>query len=408
MKIVLITSGQPSLNPRLVKEADTLVAAGYRVKVIYQYWNNWGTELDRELLKTKKWSFQLIGGSPDKQRLLYNFTRLQWKIGKLLVEKFGFKSWRELAIGRCTKQVIRAAENNIANLYIAHNLAALPAAALAAKKNNSKCGFDAEDFHRNEVTDNIFDYDFKLKKNIEDKYIKQLDYLSTASPLISLAYSEIYPEQEPVTILNAFPKQLITRQGSVDDCKLKLFWFSQTIGIGRGLEELIEALAFIKDYIIELHLLGNYDDQTKKSFEKISSAYSFNPDLIHYYHPIAPQKIFAFASQFDLGIASEISSPKNRDICLTNKIFTYIQSGLAVIASDTTAQKKLFEEYPDMGIVYKKNNPESLAAAIKIYIENRELLRKHQNRAYKYATETLNWEVEQEKFLSIVKYTLEN
>ena len=52
MKIVLISPGQPSLNPRLVKEADTLAANGYDVTVLYSYWNDWGAKFDKTLLPT--------------------------------------------------------------------------------------------------------------------------------------------------------------------------------------------------------------------------------------------------------------------------------------------------------------------------------------------------------------------
>ena len=55
-KVVLITSGQPSLNPRLVKEADILANSGFDVTVLYAYWNNWGTTYDNDLLSNKKWN----------------------------------------------------------------------------------------------------------------------------------------------------------------------------------------------------------------------------------------------------------------------------------------------------------------------------------------------------------------
>ncbi len=40
-----------------------------------------------------------------------------------------------------------------ADLYIAHNLGALTAAAMAAQKNNARYSFDAEDFHRAQEED---------------------------------------------------------------------------------------------------------------------------------------------------------------------------------------------------------------------------------------------------------------
>ena len=51
---VLITTGQPSVNPRIVKEADALHAAGLSVKMLYCYWINWAFEADKKLLKNVK------------------------------------------------------------------------------------------------------------------------------------------------------------------------------------------------------------------------------------------------------------------------------------------------------------------------------------------------------------------
>ncbi|RYY08097.1 MAG: hypothetical protein EOP43_01165, partial [Sphingobacteriaceae bacterium] len=128
-KIVLITSGQPSLNPRLVKEADTLVSAGFDVTVIYQYWNSWGTKLDEQLLPAKKWKAIRVGGSPQYKKLIYWRSRLQHKVAKVLVKRFGFKFYlAEKAIGRCTFLLLKKALQHPADLYIAHNLAALPVA----------------------------------------------------------------------------------------------------------------------------------------------------------------------------------------------------------------------------------------------------------------------------------------
>ena len=50
-KIVLITTGQPSTNPRIVKEADALHAAGYDVTVLYSFFISWAFEKDKILLQ---------------------------------------------------------------------------------------------------------------------------------------------------------------------------------------------------------------------------------------------------------------------------------------------------------------------------------------------------------------------
>ncbi len=49
--IVLVTTKQPSSNPRLVKEATALAANGYDVSVVYNFWNMWADEADISILK---------------------------------------------------------------------------------------------------------------------------------------------------------------------------------------------------------------------------------------------------------------------------------------------------------------------------------------------------------------------
>ena len=134
-KIVLITSGQPSTNPRLVKEADALTEAGYDVVVLYQYYSHWATELDQQLLKTKRWKAIRVGGDPNEDKIAYFKTKITHKISTFIVAKIGFQSIFSIAaIGRATSSLISKAKKIQADLYIAHNLAALPAAVIAMYK----------------------------------------------------------------------------------------------------------------------------------------------------------------------------------------------------------------------------------------------------------------------------------
>ncbi len=401
-KIVLITSGQPSLNPRLVKEADTLVANGYDVTVIYQFWNQWGTDLDDKVIPQKKWNAIRVGGDPHSEKALYFYTRLKLKIAKILIKYIGFKgNIPELALGRTTTQLIKEASKNKADLYIAHNLAALPAAVIAASKHNAKCGFDAEDFHRNEVTDNENSFEYRLTSYIEDKYVPQLNYLSTASPLISEAYTKLYPQLNPKTILNVFPKQNL-KTSIESEGALKLFWFSQSIGFDRGLEDVIIAIGALNTFPIELHLLGFHTAETQMTFENFAERMGVDRNKLFFYQPIDGSEIFSFASKFDIGLATEIGVPINRDICLTNKIFTYIHSGLAILASDTSAQKQFLSSFSQIGMVYERKSVASLKNILSKYSTQKDLLFKHKTQAKVCANEKLNWNQEKLKFLTIV------
>jgi len=399
LKIVLITSGQPVLNPRLVKEADLLAEAGYEVIVIYQYWTDWATEVEKTLLPQKQWKAIRVGGSPKSQIILYWYTRIKFKVIRLLYKYF--KLFPEAAIARSANLLLSHAKKHVADLYIAHNLGALQVAVKASKFHQTKCGFDAEDFHRNENANDQNHFAVKLNTAIENRYIPMVDYLTASSPLTAAAYAKIFNRVCPV-ILNVLPKTK-EKQSSRSNSILRVFWFSQTIGGDRGIETIIDALN-ISDNKFELHLLGKVDflyiDMLRNRLNK-------NKSQLHFHAPIAPDQIPYFASQFDIGIASETGFSINNNYALSNKIFTYIQTGLATIASDTPAQKELLTKYNNIGSLYSIGDASQLASILDQYHNDRNLLLAQKKVAFELGQSELNWDIEGKKLSELVRNTFE-
>jgi glycosyltransferase involved in cell wall biosynthesis len=401
-KIILISSGQPSLNPRLVKEADALVENGYEVTVLYAYWNEWGTDIDKMLLPLKRWQAIRVGGDPDQKRLTYFFSRLLNKFSLLIIKKTGIKYFACFAISRGSYFLIKEAKKQKADLYIGHNLGALPALIAAAKTHNKPVGFDAEDFHRYETTNNEKNEDVILKSFIENKYIPQVSYLSASSTQIANAYQRLFPDKVPVTLLNVFPFDENIKQPQLNNSQpIKLFWFSQVIGVNRGIEDAVKALHYLKDSNFELHLLGYHISQSITFIEDLNKGAA----RIFYHQPVMPDKLAGFASQFDIGLAMEPGFSRNNDFALSNKLFTYMQGGLAIVASDTTAQSALLEQFPAIGATYKKGDAQSLAVVLSAYKKNRDKLQKSRVASWLLAKDNLNWKNESKKFLTLVQET---
>jgi glycosyltransferase involved in cell wall biosynthesis len=370
--------------------------------VLYAHWNAWGTAFDKDLILSKKWKAICVAGDPINDKAAYFFSRLLHKAAKSINSLTGGKYLAESALARASYYLTVEAKKHQADLYIAHNLGALPAAVKAAKANKKPCGFDAEDFHRNEVSDYQNNPDVILKTRLEDRYIPQVDYLTASSPLIAKAYEQLYPNKKPVVILNVFPDNPAIKPPVLNaDGPIRLFWFSQTIGPNRGLEGVLDILSGLKGQAFELHLLGHISIEVQQMFEKYDSV------SVYFHEPVSPDEIIPFASQFDIGLATEERTPLNRNICLTNKIFTYIQAGLAVIASDTSAQKQFLKEYPGIGKIYENTDTEILADILLNYHQNREQLFETRKAALQLAHGKLNWETEKEKFLSIIKEIIE-
>ncbi len=380
----------------MVKEADMLAANGYNVTVMYAYWNDWGTRLDDELLATKKWKAIRVGGDPVHQPFVYFLSRLIYKLASLFARWTGARWFTTAAVARSSFFLVSEAKKHQADLYIGHNLGALPATVIAAKKHSKPCGFDAEDFHRNELSDNETDFEVKLKTQIENKFILMVTYFSASSGPIANAYQQLYPMLYPLVIRNVFSKKNIAASPLVNNYNkpLKLVWISQTIGPNRGLETLIEALDMIGPEF-ELHLLG----QSTVEFNKLLNR---GKTKLHFYAPISSDQLAAFAALFDIGLALEPGFSINNNLALSNKIFTYLQAGLAIIASDTTAQQGFLNQHPSVGKLYKKGSPESLAQILSYYHHNREQLFETRGLALQLAREELNWETEKEQLLKLI------
>jgi len=403
-KIVLVTSGQPSLNPRLVKEADALSAAGYKVTVIYAYWNNWGADFDKQLLAKKNWNALCTGGDPVHKRTSYFFSRIVNKSALVFRRYTGINILIDLAASRASYFLIREAKKHKADLYIGHNLGALPAVVAAAKAYGKPCGFDAEDLHRYEISNDINHVDVKLKTEIEDHYLPQLNYFTTSSPQIAEIYKQLYPGLNPTVLLNVFPKTTIDITAKAHHRPVKLFWFSQTIGPNRGLQDAINALRLLDKADFEFHILGS----RQPGNEAFISGLQNSGGNIFLHASVHPDELTAFASQFDIGLALEPGFSINNNLALSNKIFTYMQAGLAIVASDTEAQEYLITKNPATGKIYPKGDAEALASILSNYQHNRNLLSTTQQAALQLAHDKYNWDIESQKFIKVVKDTLEH
>jgi glycosyltransferase involved in cell wall biosynthesis len=387
-KVVIITSGQPSANPRVVKEATAFNESGYKVTVIYVPLSPWANQFDKELFKrNKNIDWVCVGYDLKKDPMKFIFIRIRRKIFERVFHYFnGISKTYENAYIHYAPELKRKARKVKGDIYIAHNLGALPAAVKAAKKWKVPVGFDAEDYHRGETSEGS---PYKLAAKIEDQYIPHLDYLSAASPLIERAYARLYPDISTVTINNTFSRKYIQPLKQEAATELRLFWFSQIVGIDRGIETVIDALNLLPYCKISLHILGNSTTSFRNHLRKLSS----NPKAIFFLDPVAPDEIFKISAQFDAGLATEVPHSENRRLCLTNKLFTYLLAGNCILASDTPAQKKFMDENPGIGILFKYNDFEQLSAAISKLYNDRQLLNEFKKNS-RLLAEQLNWENE--------------
>lgn len=400
-KIVIIVLGQPSTNPRTVKEATSLSEAGFEVHVLYNFTTDWAIKSDEILLKNVIWNHKLVGGAIGKNKIIYIITKLKHKLFTCL-NNFGinYLTVAERTQARVYDELLYEAKKIKADWYIGHNLGALSIVVQAAKSNGAKAGFDFEDYHRGECKPNEKN-DLKRTIFLENKYVEQLYYYSTASELITNITKKNHPDfiGPVINLLNCFPliQQPIFINKLSTDTTLQLFWFSQTIGINRGLETLAKALKLLNDPYVHLTLAGACKKDISIYLQNTLGELYSN---IHFAGIIEPDQLPTFSAKFDVGMAMEIPIPLNRDICLTNKVLTYLLAGNAIIFSETSMQAS-FNELYKVGEIFSFNNEFSLASKIKEY-KNIQKLNTQRYYNYQLAARQLNWETESKKLLAIV------
>jgi glycosyltransferase involved in cell wall biosynthesis len=390
----------------MVKEVKTLYNAGYRVSVIYCPISAWADPFDEALFQEYphvKWI--CAGSHVHKQPLKYFYARLRRKWYWWAAKYVGaIMNIEERALVLFSQELSTKACTVKADLYIGHNLGALPAVVKASQKYKAQSCFDFEDYHRGEYHDQAFET--RLVKTVEERFAPKLSMATAASPLITEAYMKHFPNLNLQTINNCFPLAYALPKIAVkSNTPLKLFWFSQHLGPNRGLEHVISAMGLIPDTHVELTLLASCSAELKNYFTELAKNAGLSSERIKFMEPVNEHKIVALAASCHIGLALDPPLVENRERSLTNKIFMYLLAGNAILFSHTKAHHRFLDEYGNNGFMVESGKIEALAEILKTYQSQPELLSEHQTKSMEIA-QKLNWENEKIKLLCLIKEAL--
>jgi glycosyltransferase involved in cell wall biosynthesis len=399
IRICIVAPGHLASSPRVVKEADALHGAGYAVTVIASDHYAPVRALDQTILTRAPWDHVLL--RPSGSRAAGAARKLRREACRRLI-RAGF---RHLSIAVRANdgrhgEFVRAALAVRADLYIGHTLAGLAAAAEAAQGAGARLGFDAEDWHRQEQAESERPGGLtRAIELIEDALVPRCAHLTAASPLIGREYAAL-GRRTPVTLLNVFPigeapPAPVPLSGSID----AVYWFSQTIGPDRGLESILRAVALLPAHW-EVHLRGTPAPGYGGALGSLARSLGME-GRVKWLPPAPPDRMAALSSGYSAGLSVELTEPRNRGLCLTNKIFTYLLAGTPVLLSDTPAHRLLA---PDLGIAARVadiGRPRDVADAV-LSLRS-EAARDH---AWLIARQRYNWETESRALLEAVRLAM--
>jgi hypothetical protein len=348
--ICIISHQHLCRNPRVLKESLALKKIGYKVIILTAIYS------EKLLLE----DLNLLTGHPIEYKFysdlrIKNFSnyiiRAKNKIGRYL-NVIGFENI--FALGYAPDKCLSMAINTDADLFICHQELPTYIGTVLLEK-GKKVAFDIEDWYTEDLLPAAQKYrPQSILKASEQKALTHGNATVCTSKPMAAELSVFYHSRQPHVIYNSFTNFSVEQIEKPITNRIKMIWISQTIGPGRGLEELVSSLNEVYKIAIELNLRGNISEEYR---------YHLNTKLVNKDHeikylPLLPNsKIQQDLLNFDIGLASEPNSPKNKDLTISNKIFHYLSVGLPVLASATKGQLSLKEDFRD-GIQYYHNTAE--------------------------------------------------
>jgi hypothetical protein len=406
--ICLISSGHVASTPRLVKNASALAEAGYAVHVVAASYYPPLDTLDPEIFASAGWTHSVVnsqrGAAAFGRKLLRRLLR-QWAVRRPFTSvriAARLQHAEALHLGAVAARVP-------AQLYLGHCLPGLPAAAWAGRVRGVPYGFDAEDFHDGETEEAIRDpVESAARRTLQSALLPGCVHLTAASPLISQQYERTYGVS-PLTLLNVFPlAEAPAAPGEpgpiTEERPARLYWFSQTTGSGRGLEAVIAIAAQMRTPV-ELHLRGFVTPDTRSRFRALAQSAGLRRPIVFLPPGPAPE-MARLASGCDLGLSTEERQPPNRDLCLTNKIFTYLLGGIPQLLSATAAQQALAPELGSAALLCDLADPAAVARRLDEFFSDPARVAEARRTARELGRHRFCWDLEKEKLLASIRLHL--
>ena len=396
-RICIVTAGHLSTCPRMLKAADALAAAGHRVRVVSARYIDWAAAADLEVGRSRPgaWAWTMVDAGRRAGRWRHAGRGLRFRAAQVLAEMAGPARCplpvAARAYGHTYPELVSAAALGGPMDLVYGGGGALAAAAAIGRRAGAPYALDLEDFHSAEQDDSpAARLAHGLAERIERAVLPGAAFLTAGSAAIAAAYRDTYGVK-PITINNTFPlparaPALTSRLGA----GLRLYWFSQTIGPRRGLEDAIRAMG-TGGIPGELHVRGRVEIAYFESLVRLAEDVA--PALKVVQHEPAPSDAMVdLCAGYDVGLSLEQGHVLNRELCLTNKAFTYVLGGLAVAFTDTPGQRALADDLGEGAILYRPGDIRGLAAGLTRWAQDEAGLLRAKTAAWQAAARRWHWE----------------
>jgi glycosyltransferase involved in cell wall biosynthesis len=335
-KVISIVLNNFVNDARVLKEAVTLLSAGYEVTVVCLH--DEGLPITEVKSGVNVQRIKLLSRSLPKSNFFWGIKYLE----------FFFKAFFRFFRG----DVIHCHDLN--TLSVGYFIKFF-------RRKRVRLIYDAHEFET-EQHENPGKVMYKLTVWLERILIKPCDAVITVSKPIAEAYAKRYQIPEPELILNCPPYQQIDPRNHFRNLfnineETKILLYQGGLSTERGIENLLEAFHQMNDPGLALVVMGY------GPLEGLVTEYSQKNNRI-FLHPAVGQDVLAsYTSSADFGLLFYENTCLNNYYCMPNKLFEYLMAGVPVVVSPLFELRRLVETYT-LGVVSEDSSVEAIHDAM--------------------------------------------
>ena len=405
-KIAMIVMTPCTHDSRVMKEAESLVSAGYGVRVIC---------LMRADLKQQEWI-----NNVEYYRVKCQLFGIQYK--KKSVSKannfYSKDTERSLTlkkiIGLGIQKLIPFLKYSLTSVFIkdavidyspdvihAHDLTTLPAAVKYAKKLNIPVIYDAHELETNRANNKNPIVKWFITYT-EKKYISQTTAVITVSDSIANFLAQAYTIKLPTVIYNSpdyYPgKQSISNVRSDFGINTisPLIVYVGIAQTGRGIELLLTAMGNLKEFY--LAFVGPENAIYYPKYKQMISDLGLS-DRVRFFPPVPSEDVVSYISTADVGVSIIQDVCLSYRYCMPNKLFEMAFARLPIVCSNLP-DMKAFILKNELGIVVDQENSNLIAQGIREAYTKRNIISSSDEKLKDLINE-YGWQAQAKKLLAL-------
>jgi len=183
----------------------------------------------------------------------------------------------------------------------------------------------------------------------------------------------------------------------LDSGCLNFVWFSQTVGLDRGLDVFFKATQLVSVPIC-LHVYGYLLPRYSRSFaESVPESSNLTVSMKGL---IPHSDLVSRLPFYDCGLSLDSSSFVSRDLTLTNKTLLYLEAGLNVLCFPTSSHKELLDDFGHL--MHIASSPYEMARLFEImFLKERALSDAKAKNVADFSDSRYGWSAQEDCYLSI-------